>query len=491
MLQEAHLDHRIQLESVDEEESDPDEEDAIGAPAVAGRPAGQGAPGRDRGGDRGAGRGRRGRNGGPGGSGGSQDGRRGPGGQSRRSAQTSDLPIISDLLKPGQEILVQIAKEPIAKKGARITSHIALPGRFLVFMPTVSHVGVSRKIASDEERQRLKRVLVSEKGDASGGFIVRTAADGATEEELRADLRFLINLWNDIKQRADTSKPPALIYHDLNLIERILRDQVSDNFSHIWVDSEADYERIVRFLNRFSPELVRRVKLYTKEVPLFEHFGIQDEISKALRSKVWLKSGGSIVINQTEALVAIDINTGKFVGKTARLEDTILKTNLDAIPEMVRQIRLRDLGGIIVIDFIDMDERKNRTRVMAALEEALKQDRAPTKVLQFNDFGLVAITRKRVKQSLERTLSVPCPVCQATGMVKSPATVANEIYIEVRKMRKHFDQSEVLLRVNPETAKALKANNAKWLTELEDLAGKNVLVKSDPTLHPEQFDIQG
>ena len=481
MLQEAHLDHRILIES---EDDDSDEEDES-ATAGTGRTAAPVAPGRERSGDRG-GRGRRGRTGSSGG-----DGRRGPGGQSRRSAQTSDLPIISDLLKPGQEILVQIAKEPIAKKGARITSHIALPGRFLVFMPTVSHVGVSRKIASDEERQRLKRILVSEKGDASGGFIVRTAADGATEEELRADLRFLINLWNDIKQRADSSKPPALIYHDLNLIERILRDQVSDNFSHIWVDSEADYERIVRFLNRFSPELVRRVKLYTKEVPLFEHFGIQDEISKALRSKVWLKSGGSIVINQTEALVAIDINTGKYVGKTARLEDTIVKTNLDSIPEIVRQIRLRDLGGIIIIDFIDMDERKNRTRVMAALEEALKQDRAPTKVLQFNDFGLVAITRKRVKQSLERTLSVPCPVCQATGMVKSAATVANEIYIEVRKMRKHFDQSEVLLRVNPETAKALKANNAKWLTELEELSGKNVLVKSDATLHPEQFDIQG
>jgi ribonuclease G len=491
MLQEAQLDRRILIESEDDDE---DEEEDAAAPAV--RTA---APGRDRGGrdsGRGQGRGGRdsGRDRGRGGSGsGSGDGRRpnGPTGHSRRSAQTSDLPIISDLLKPGQEILVQIAKEPIAKKGARITSHIALPGRFLVFMPTVSHVGVSRKIASDEERQRLKRVLVSEKGEASGGFIVRTAADGASEEELRADLRFLINLWNDIKQRADSSKPPALIYHDLNLIERILRDQVSDNFSHIWVDSEADYERIVRFLNRFSPELVRRVKLYTKEVPLFEHFGIQDEISKALRSKVWLKSGGSIVINQTEALVAIDINTGKYVGKTARLEDTILKTNLDAIPEIVRQVRLRDLGGIIVIDFIDMDERKNRARVLAALEEALKQDRAPTKVLQFNDFGLVAITRKRVKQSLERTLSVPCPVCQATGMVKSPATVANEIYIEVRKMRKHFDGSEVLLRVNPETAKALKSNNAKWLTELEELSGKTVLVKSDATLHPEQFDIQG
>ncbi len=489
--QESHLGNRILIESEDDE----DEDDAESAPATnggrGGRSAGPGQNGgRERSGDRG--RGRRGRSeaGSSGGSG-SGDSRRGPGGQSRRSAQLSNLPIISDLLKPGQEILVQIAKEPIAKKGARITSHIALPGRFLVFMPTVSHVGVSRKIASDEERQRLKRILVSEKGDASGGFIVRTAAEGATEEELRADLRFLINLWNDIKQRADSSKPPALIYHDLNLIERILRDQVSDNFSHIWVDSEADYERIVRFLNRFSPELVRRVKLYTKEVPLFEHFGIQDEISKALRSKVWLKSGGSIVINQTEALVAIDINTGKYVGKTARLEDTILRTNLDSIPEIVRQIRLRDLGGIIVIDFIDMDERKNRTRVMAALEEALKSDRAPTKVLQFNDFGLVAITRKRVKQSLERTLSVPCPVCQATGMVKSAATVANEIYIEVRKMRKHFDGSEVLLRVNPETAKALKANNAKWLTELEDLAGKNVLVKSDATLHPEQFDIQG
>ena len=394
-------------------------------------------------------------------------------------------------MKSGQEILVQIAKEPIAKKGARITSHIALPGRFLVFMPTVTHVGVSRKIASDEERHRLKRILLHERGEAPGGFIVRTAAEGASEEELRADLRFLMNLWNEIKQRSESSKSPALIYHDLSLIERILRDQVSSNFSNIWVDSEADYERIVRFLNRFSPSLVRRVKLYTKETPLFEHFGIQDEISKALRSKVWLKSGGSIVINQTEALVAIDINTGKYVGKSARLEDTIVKTNLDAVPEIVRQIRLRDLGGIIVIDFIDMDERKNRFKVLAALEEALKADRAPTKVLQFNDFGLVAITRKRVKQSLERTLSVPCPTCQATGMVKSPTTVCNEIYIEMRKMRKHFESADVMLRVHPDTVKVLKSNGNGWLTEFEELTGKNVLVKSDPTLQPEQFDIQG
>jgi ribonuclease G len=485
MLQEAHLDHRIQLNfddkgGDDEEGFDIDEEDEEEPSAEAQPAAAAGQPQR---------RDRNGHGGRRGGRGAAQQGnRRGP---SRRSMQTSDLPIISDLLKPGQEILVQIAKEPIAKKGARITSHIALPGRFLVFMPTVTHVGVSRKIASDEERHRLKRILINERGEASGGFIVRTAAEGASEDELRADLRFLIHLWNEIKQRSDSSKSPALIYHDLSLIERILRDQVSANFSNIWVDSEADYERIVRFLNRFSPTLVRRVKLYTKEIPLFEHFGIQEEISKALRSKVWLKSGGSIVINQTEALVAIDINTGKYVGKSARLEDTIVKTNLDAVPEIVRQIRLRDLGGIIVIDFIDMDERKNRFRVLAALEEALKADRAPTKVLQFNDFGLVAITRKRVKQSLERTLSVPCPTCQATGMVKSSTTVCNEIYTELRKMRKHFEGADVMIRVNPETVKTLKSNNARWLTEFEELVGKNILVKSDPTLHPEQFDIQG
>jgi|GEM_PF-86081 len=407
----------------------------------------------------------------------------------RQSMQTVNLPAISDLLKPGQEILCQIAKEPIAKKGARITSHIALPGRFLVFMPTVQHTGVSRKIESESERRRLREILLSERGEASGGFIVRTAAAGASEEELRSDLRFLLSLWTDIKTRSEGSKSPALIYHDLNLVERVLRDQVTDNFSAIWVDTETEYERVLRFLQRFQPSLIRRVKLYTKETPLFEQFGITEEINKALRSKVWLKSGGSIVINQTEALVAIDINTGKFVGKTARLEDTIVKTNLDAIPEIVRQIRLRDLGGIIIIDFIDMDERKNRNKVMAALEEELKSDRAPSKVLQFNDFGLVAITRKRVKQSLERTLSTTCGVCIGTGMVKSPVTVCNDIYVELRKMHKHLDRGDVMLRVHPEVVKQLKSTTSKWLQEMEEMVGKTILVKSDPSLHPEQFDI--
>ncbi|MBZ5657235.1 MAG: Rne/Rng family ribonuclease [Acidobacteriia bacterium] len=411
------------------------------------------------------------------------------GGRRFRRRENTVVPQISDLLKEGQEVLIQIAKEPIGKKGARITSHIALPGRFLVFMPTVNHTGVSRKISSEEERQRLKRIILSERENGGGGFIVRTAAAGASDEELRADIRFLKNLWNEIKARSEESKSPALIYHDLNVVERVLRDQVSSDFSVIWVDNEPEYERILRFANRFQPALVRRVKLYTKETPLYDQFGLNEEINKALKSKVWLKSGGYIVINQTEALVAIDVNTGKYVGKTARLEDTIVKTNVDAIREIVRQVRLRDLGGIIIIDFIDMDERRNRQKVMQALEEALRADRAPSKVLQFNDFGLVAITRKRVKQSLERTIGSPCPYCQSTGFVKSVSTICNEVYVEMRKIAKQLEHSDVMLRVNPEVAKALKANNARLLNEMEELAKKTIIVKSDPALHQEQFDI--
>jgi len=432
-------------------------------------------------GDRG-GRGERG-----GGDRGGDRGRMGRGGRPRREPRV--IPLISDVLKEGQEILVQIAKEPIGKKGARITSHIALPGRFLVYMPTVNHIGVSRKISSDEERQRLKRIVASERENGHGGFIVRTAAANIKEDDLRADIRFLKHLWHEIRERSEKSKSPSLIYHDLNLVERILRDQVTQDFSQIWVDTESEYERVVRFASRFQPNLVRRIKLYTKDTPLYEQFGIQEEINKSLKSKVWLKSGGYIVINQTEALVAIDINTGKYVGKTQRLEDTIVKTNVDAIKEIVRQVRLRDLGGIIVIDFIDMDERRNRQKVMMALEEALKADRAPSKVLQFNDFGLVAITRKRVKQSLERTLGTPCPYCEATGFVKSVTTMCNEIYTELRKVRNHIDSNEVTLRVHPEVAKELKSDKGKWIMEIEEMIGHPILLKSDASVHQEQFDL--
>ena len=396
---------------------------------------------------------------------------------------------IGDLLREGQEILIQIAKEPLGKKGARITSHLALPGRYLVYMPTVHHVGVSRKIASDEERARLKRLILENSQDLPGGFIVRTAGAGAGDEEFKADIRLLANQWNDIREQFERSRSPALLHHDLNLVERTLRDHLSNDFTHIWVDTDELYQRIVKFVSFFMPHLVDRVRLYTREAPLFEHFGIQEEINKALKSKVWLKSGGYIVLNQTEALVAIDVNTGKYVGKSNRLEDTIVKTNVDAIKEIVRQIRLRDLGGIIVIDFIDMDERRNRQRVMQALEEAMRADRAPNKILSFNDFGLVALTRKRVKQSLERTLGSACPYCSGVGLVKSPVTVCNEIYNEVRKAAPSIERDDVVLRVHPEVARMLKGQNAQRLRELEEVTRKAISVRPDPQVHQEQFEI--
>jgi len=399
------------------------------------------------------------------------------------------VPSISDLLKEGQEIIVQIAKEPLGQKGARITSHIALPGRFLVYMPTVDHIGVSRKIPSEEERSRLKRVLQTHRTGIPGGYIVRTAGDGRTEEELRVDMMFLYNLWLDMRQKAERRPAPLLVHHDLNVVERILRDQLTSQFKNIWVDNEEFYESVLGFVQRFQPALVGRVKMYTRSNPIFDEFGITAELEKALRPKVWLKSGGHIVINQTEALVAIDINTGKFVGRSNRLEDTIVKTNTDAVKEIVRQIRLRDLGGIIVVDFIDMDERKNRQKVMQALEEAMRSDRAPYKILQFNDFGLVAITRKRVKQSLERTLCMPCPYCEGAGYVKSPQTVVGEILQEAHKIARAVEGKDVLLRVGPEVAKLLKSNQNSYLQEMEEILGRTVIVKSDPLLHQEKFDL--
>ena len=399
------------------------------------------------------------------------------------------MPSISDLLKAGQEIIVQIAKEPLGQKGARITSHIALPGRYVVFMPSVNHLGVSRKVSTEEERHRLKRILQAHRVGTTGGFIVRTAGEGVPEEEIAADMNFLYTLWLDIRQKAEKKPAPMLLHYDLDVVQRILRDQITEDFKAIWVDNEDLYESVLTFMQRFQPALVNRVKMYTRSAPIFDAFNITQELEKALRPKVWLKSGGYLVINQTEALVAIDINTGKYVGRSNRLEDTIVKTNTEAVKEIVRQIRLRDLGGIIVVDFIDMDERKNRQKVMQALEEAMCADKAPYKILQFNDFGLVAITRKRVKQSLERTLCAPCHYCEGAGYVKSTQTVIGEILIEAQKISKAIEGKDVLLRVHPEVAKILKASDNKYLEELEEILGRPVLVKSDAALHSEKFDL--
>ena len=398
--------------------------------------------------------------------------------------------LISEMLKAGQEVVVQIAKEPLGKKGARITSHVALPGRFLVYMPTIDHIGVSRKIASAENRSRLRRLVGEARGSYPGGFIVRTAAGGATDDEIRTDIEFLGKTWNEIKQKNEERKAPALLHRDLNLVERILRDYVSDDFTGIWIDSEEEFGKVVEFVSRFQPKLVSKVKLYTKEQPIFEEFGIQHELDKALRAKVWLKSGGYIVINHTEALVAIDVNTGKFVGKgSTRLEDTIVKTNLEAVKEIVRQIRLRDLGGIIVVDFIDMEERRNREKVLGALQMALEQDKAPSKALSFNEFGLVCITRKRTKQALERVLCQPCPYCTGSGMVKSIPTLCYEIQAEARKMATaEHEGPNLTLRVHPEIAKALKTRESILIDELEQNAHKHIIIQSDATLHWEQYD---
>jgi Rne/Rng family ribonuclease len=412
------------------------------------------------------------------------------GGHSHQHSAPRRPQLIADMLKQGQEIIVQIAKEPLGKKGARITSHVALPGRFLVYMPTLDHTGVSRKIASAEERARLRHLVNDAKGSAGGGFIVRTAAGAAAPEEVRADVEFLTRTWSEIKARSEQKKAPSLLHHDLNLVQRLLRDHMSSDYTAIWVDSEDEYTKVVEFMSRFQPTLVNRVKLYTKENPVFEEFGIQQEIDKGLRPKVWLKSGGYIVINHTEALVAIDVNTGKFVGKGSnRLEDTIVRTNAEAAKEIVRQMRLRDLGGIIIIDFIDMEERRNRDKVMAVLEDALRGDRAPSKVLRFNEFGLVAITRKRTKQALERMLSQPCPYCTGSGMVKSVPTLCYEIQTEAHKMAPELSSGSITLRVHPEIGKALKTRESSLIDELEQWTKKTVIIQADPTLHWEQYDI--
>jgi ribonuclease G len=423
------------------------------------------------------------------------DRRPAPRGRGRRQPRHErKQPTITDLLREGQEILVQIAKEPIAKKGARITSHIALPGRFLVYMPTVEHLGVSRKIDSDSERARLRKLIQkihSEEDVPSGGFIVRTAGTGANEADLRADARYLVRTWLDIRQDAEKSKAPALVHRDLDLVQRILRDQLSEDFSAIRIDSEDEYQRVVEFVNRMQPRLVNRVKLYTRDEPILEQYGVQAEIDKAIKPRVWLKSGGYLVINQTEALVSIDVNTGKFVGRGAtRLEDTITRTNMEAVEEIARQIRLRDLGGIIVLDLIDMEERRNRQRVMQTLQEALRRDKSPTKVLSFNDFGLVIMTRKRVKQSLERTLCAPCSYCQGAGLVKSPQTVCYEILEQARRLFREGDGDSArqgMLRVNPEVARALRGPERDVLTEIEDYLGA-IDITSDARVHQEQFD---
>ncbi|HEY7290823.1 MAG TPA: Rne/Rng family ribonuclease [Vicinamibacterales bacterium] len=421
----------------------------------------------------------------------------GSGGRSRedarKTARERTQQKIEDLLKEGKEILVQVVKEPLGTKGARLTSHVTMAGRFLVFMPTVDHVGVSRKIESREERSRLRGIVreFREAHGFTGGVIIRTAAAGRPKEDIVADLEAFHKIWTEIRQKTESQRAPAVVYREASLVSKLLRDLLTEEYQSIRIDNEQEHRRVIELVERIMPSLAPKVKLYTKPFPIFDEYGVQAEIDKALKSKVWLKSGGSIVINQTEALVAIDVNTGRYVGKksSGRLEDTIVKTNLEAVKEIVRQIRLRDLGGIIVLDFIDMEEKKNRQKVFQAIEQELKKDRSPSKALQVSDFGLIIITRKRVKQSLERVLTEPCPYCSGTGVIKSSSTICYEILSEVKKVSPDLNGHRLLLRVNPDIARALKEEESAVLKDLRNSIGKDVTVRSDIQLHHEQFDV--
>ena len=414
-------------------------------------------------------------------------------GRRERPERTAPSEKIEDLLKEGQEVVVQVVKEPLGTKGARITSHLSLPGRFLVYMPTVEHIGVSRKVESRDERRRLRGIVqrFRDQSGLPGGVIIRTAAANRPDEDITADLTYFQQVSNEIQRRRESERTPAVLFREESLVTKLLRDLLTEQFSAIRIDDEAEYKRVMAFISRFAPNMASRVKRFTKEYPIFEEYGVQSEIDKALRSKVWLKSGGYIVINQTEALVAIDVNTGRYVGKKSagRLEDTIVKTNLEAVKEIVRQIRLRDLGGIIVLDFIDMEEKKNRQKVAQAVEQELRRDRAPSKSVQVSDFGLIIITRKRVKSSLERLLTEPCPYCSGTGTIRTTATICYDILSEVRKVSADLDGYSLVLRVNPEVARALREESRGVFRELESTVGRQVTVRADEQLHHEQFDL--
>ena len=395
---------------------------------------------------------------------------------------------IDQLLKQGQEILVQVSKEPIGRKGARITSHIAFPGRFLVFMPTVGHVGVSRKIATEKERLRLKELVFKLRGSSSQGFIVRTAGTDQTEEALSADIEYLTQLWSKVGKRLEKAKGPSLVHEEPGVVERTVRDYLSDDFQTIFVDNDEKHSQLVQFVGSLNPDLVPRIQLYSKSEPILDASGINTEIENALQSKVWLQNGGHLVINETEALVAIDVNTGKFVGKTNSLEDTITATNVYAAKEIGRQLRLRDLGGIIILDFIDMEETKNQRRVLDTLQKALATDKAPSKTLRFNEFGLVAITRKRAKRSLEKSLSQACNYCEGSGRTKSPQTISYAIHDEVRKNAKQLkSDAELLIRCHPSVAEVLRDKERDVISTIGDMIQRVVTVQADDTLHVEKY----
>ena len=394
---------------------------------------------------------------------------------------------IEDVLKEGQEIVVQVTKEPISTKGARTTRYISLPGRHLVFMPTVDHIGISRRISSDKERRRL-RDIVEQMRPPGSGFIVRTVAEGVPEKDLRADMAFLIKMWNEVVAKIETARCPSPIYNDLDLLLRTVRDIFTADVEKLIIDSRSEYDRIKKFISAFMPDFDGQIEMYAGGEPIFDGYGIEIEIDRALERKVWLKSGGYLIIDEMEALTAVDVNTGRFVGKKS-LEDTITQTNLEAAREVAEQLRIRSLGGMIVVDFIDMDRASNRDKVMRSFNEFLKRDRNKATVTRISELGLVEMTRKRTRESLLHHLTEPCQHCEGKGYNKSRRTIAYELFRELRRQGGLIEGDTVIVEVHPDVAQALATSDRPFLDDMEKRLQKRLIVKSRGSFHVEDFEI--
>lgn len=398
-------------------------------------------------------------------------------------------PSITQLLKKGDEVVVQIVKEPIGTKGARLTTHISIPGRFLVLMPFDNHIGLSKRIESREERDRIRKIMEALKLPKDLGFIVRTAAIGASEKDFQRESRYLINLWNQIKAKAKRSRPPALLHAEYDLMLRIARDIFTVDFARLEIDSRDDFKRISRFLNILAPHLRARLKLYTDRVPIFEKFDVEKQIEKIYDRVVQLKSGGYLIFDQTESLLAIDVNSGKFVGRK-NLEDTAYKTNLEAAEEVPRQLKLRDLGGIIIIDFIDMEYADHRKSVFKTLERRLEDDKAKTNILNISSIGLVEMTRQRVRKSIESKSHQKCPYCNGRGIVKSISTVSIELMRRLERVLQDSRAREVFVSLHPEVAYFVSSTERNMIKPLERRFHKTLRIIEDPNIHIEDIKIE-